>query len=156
MAALPDTAVLDRPATIRLVVSPAMVTRFATLTGDRSSLHVSEAFARRSAYRQPVVHGMLPVSFLALLPNLHVPGFRTVPTGLTGRFVSPVFAGDARGIRYVKLRAKSPQNSAPGTSGELFMDVAEIRVTKVPLSPIGVAAVTGSAPVSSSTAGRSR
>ena len=48
------------------------------MTGDRSALHVSEAFARRSAYRRPVVHGMLPVGFIALIdrfppqgPSLH-------------------------------------------------------------------------------------
>lgn len=71
-----------------------MVTRFAQLTGDRSSLHVDDAFARRSAYRQPVVHGMLPVACLALLPQLHVPGFVAVPMALTGRFAAPVFPGD--------------------------------------------------------------
>jgi 3-oxoacyl-[acyl-carrier protein] reductase len=71
-----------------------MVARFAALTGDRSSLHMSEGFARRSAYRQPVVHGMLPVGCLALLPALHVVGFRAVPLALTGRFVGPVFPGD--------------------------------------------------------------
>ena len=47
--------------TVRFRVSEEMVQKFAALTGDRSALHMSEAFARRSAYRRPVVHGMLPV-----------------------------------------------------------------------------------------------
>jgi 3-oxoacyl-[acyl-carrier protein] reductase len=71
-----------------------MVSRFADLTGDRSSLHVNAAFARRSAYRQAVVHGMLPVAYLAMMPSLCMEGFRAVPVGLTGRFTSPVFEGD--------------------------------------------------------------
>ena len=61
--------------------------------------------------------------------------------------LTSVFSGNAAGLRYVRLVAKAPQGSAPGTSGEQFMDVAELRVRKVPGSPTGAVAVTGSAPV---------
>ena len=94
MRAMPDVSLLGRSTTVQIRVTPGMVSRFAELTGDHSSLHVSDAFARRSAYRQPVVHGMLPVAYLAILPSLHMDGFRAVPVGLTGRFISPVFQGD--------------------------------------------------------------
>jgi len=80
---------------VRFQVSEAMVQAFAALTGDRSALHVSEAFARRSAYRRPVVHGMLPIAFLALAERLRVEGQRCIPVALTGRFAAPVFAGDS-------------------------------------------------------------
>ena len=81
--------------TVRFRVSSEMVARFAALTGDRSSLHVNEAFARRSAYRQPVVHGMLPVAFLALDPRLRANGLQAVPVVLAARFTAPVFQGES-------------------------------------------------------------
>ena len=46
---------------LKLKVSKDMLERFAELTGDSSSLHTNEIFARRSSYRENVVHGMLPV-----------------------------------------------------------------------------------------------
>jgi 3-oxoacyl-[acyl-carrier protein] reductase len=79
---------------IAFQVTDEMVARFAELTGDHSSLHVSDAFARRSAYRRPVVHGMLPIGYLAAVGSLHVPGRRAVLKSITGRFVSPAFAGE--------------------------------------------------------------
>jgi NAD(P)-dependent dehydrogenase (short-subunit alcohol dehydrogenase family)/acyl dehydratase len=91
------------------------VARFAALTGDRSSLHVSESFARRSAYRRPVAHGMLPLGFLATLSSFRVKGFHCAPTEVTGRFVSPVFAGDL-----LSLTATPKQGAS--NAGEVTFD----------------------------------
>ena len=95
---VPEAALSGNSCRIAFVVTDEMVGRFAALTGDRSSLHVSEVFARRSAYRRPVAHGMLPVAFLALLPMLSVERARCVPVALSGRFRSPVYAGDRLSI----------------------------------------------------------
>lgn len=88
---IPEAAVVMQPASVDFTVSPELVTRFAALTGDWNRLHVDEAFARRSSFRRPVVHGMLPVSFLPLLPPFQLEGFRSVLVGLSSRFVSPTF-----------------------------------------------------------------
>ncbi len=48
-------------------------------------------------------------------------------------------------VRYVQLHAKTPQITAPGTSGADFLDVAELHVAKTPGSPLGPSADTGSA-----------
>ena len=44
------------------------VEKFVDLTGDKSSLHTDHLFARKSIFRQKVVHGMLPVMFVSALP----------------------------------------------------------------------------------------
>lgn len=88
---IPEAVVAMQPASVHLRISPELVARFAALTGDRSRLHVDEAFARRSSYRRPVVHGMLPVSFLALLPQFQLEGFRCTVAGLSSRFILPVY-----------------------------------------------------------------
>ena len=73
-------------------VTLEMVDLFAGLTGDHSSLHVDEEFARRSPYRRRVVHGMLPVAFLgaalkeAGLSDHHI-------SSVSARFLKPVFPG---------------------------------------------------------------
>lgn len=72
---------------MRFRITTAMVDAFAALTGDRSSLHVDEAFARRAPFRRRVVHGMLPVLYLSRC----VPG---TPIALSARFLKPVFPGD--------------------------------------------------------------
>src|SRR5688572_22504805 len=82
------------PAAIRSCISERMVAEFAALTGDRSALHVSGAFARRSAYRQTVVHGMLPIALLALVDGLRIDGLVAVPIAIRGRFAGAVHAGD--------------------------------------------------------------
>ncbi|HKJ03389.1 MAG TPA: SDR family oxidoreductase [Longimicrobiales bacterium] len=91
---LPDLALLLEPASVRLSPTESIVRRFAALTGDRSSLHVDDSFARRSAYRRPLVHGMLPLAFLPLLRPFRLQGHHCVPISLTGRFTAPVFADD--------------------------------------------------------------
>jgi 3-oxoacyl-[acyl-carrier protein] reductase len=75
-------------------ISEKMVQRFSDLTGDHSLLHSSDDFARKTAYRQQVVHGMLPVAFTSLLDFFHTDGFVYSLSELSGQFVDPVYIGD--------------------------------------------------------------
>ncbi|MGH9462651.1 MAG: SDR family oxidoreductase, partial [Vicinamibacteria bacterium] len=95
---------------VRFRVSGAMVDRFAALTGDRSALHVSDAFASRSIYRQPVVHGILPVAFLSLVDGLRIGGLVCRPKTISGRFTNPVYVGDPLSL-HVELAKDQPSSS---------------------------------------------
>ncbi|MFF1272521.1 SDR family NAD(P)-dependent oxidoreductase [Streptomyces marokkonensis] len=69
-------------------VTRADVTAFAEAGGDRSPLHVDEAYARRTPFGQPVAHGALCV--------LQALALRPVPSGsslvrLRARFAGPVY-----------------------------------------------------------------
>ena len=136
--------------TLSVRVTHDMVMRFAALTGDRSSLHVSDEFARKSAYRRPVVHGMLPVGFLALLPSLHVDGYRCLPMGLTGRFVSPIHADEQLIVRVgrgqigkapddviFEFQIDSAESGATATLGTLTVTYELADATLVGESPTG-------------------
>ena len=94
MPLIPDQAGWRGGSTVDFRVTEDMVQKFAALTGDQSALHVSESFARRSAYRRPVVHGMLPVGFIALSDSLRIEGLRCIPVSISGRFAAPVYAED--------------------------------------------------------------
>ena len=50
-------------------ISNKMLNDFVFLTKDSSSLHIDPKFARRSMYRENVVHGMLPLSFISIFPS---------------------------------------------------------------------------------------
>ncbi|MFN7138419.1 MAG: LUD domain-containing protein, partial [Limisphaerales bacterium] len=76
------------------IVTSAMVQRFAQLTGDFSSLHMNADFARRSMYRENVVHGFLPLLFLGALDWKTVAGSLVEIERLAASFLKPVYAGD--------------------------------------------------------------
>lgn len=77
---------------IEFSITAEMVEDFAHLTGDRSSLHTDSVFARKSLYRETVVHGMLPVMFLWSLSSIQKCSHTL--ENLNARFLKPVFAND--------------------------------------------------------------
>lgn len=81
-------------AEVEFGVTPAMVDRFAELTGDASSLHRDAEFARRSPYGVRVIHGMLPVLFLSALKLPPGGGHRVGLRSIAGSFHKPVSAPD--------------------------------------------------------------
>ncbi|MDJ0795273.1 MAG: SDR family oxidoreductase [Calothrix sp. MO_167.B12] len=78
---------------VRFQISAEMVKDFAELTGDYNSLHMDEEFARKSKYRQRIVHGMLPFSFIALLQN-DFPNNQIEFLSFDTNFRRPIFVGD--------------------------------------------------------------
>jgi 3-oxoacyl-[acyl-carrier protein] reductase len=87
--------------TKHFTISDEMVSCFAALTGDYNSLHVDEEIARKFRYRMPVVHGMLPFSFIVSLEEAF-PGSSLTFSALDVRFLAPVFTGIA-----VRLHAEA-------------------------------------------------
>ncbi|MEX0729868.1 MAG: SDR family oxidoreductase [Aquisalimonadaceae bacterium] len=76
----------------------SLVDAFAALTGDRSSLHVDDAVARRSRYRRRVAHGMLPLASLAMIQLEHPQGHIRFQR-LKGRFLRPLWPGEQVSMR---------------------------------------------------------
>jgi len=94
MRVMPDEIRSGAASSVRFHILDEMIQSFATLTGDQSALHVSDGFARRSSFRRPVAHGMLPVAFIALIDRFRIDGLRCIPVALTGHFSAPAYAGD--------------------------------------------------------------
>ena len=85
--------------TVRFRIFERMVQRFEDLIGDHSPLHSSEDFARRSVYRQQVVHGMLPIGFISIIDFFHIDNLMCSPVEISGQFVEPVYIGDELCLR---------------------------------------------------------
>lgn len=55
---------------------------FARLSGDWNPLHTDAAYAERSPYRRPVVHGLLVASLLSRVAGMHFPGRQSLLLGV--------------------------------------------------------------------------
>lgn len=75
------------------IIRPEHILQFAGFTADRNSLHLNPEFARKFRHREPLVHGMLGFSQLALVQGCF-PGQRISFRKLAGQFVRPVFVND--------------------------------------------------------------
>ncbi len=102
---------------IHFIVTPEMLKFFCQLTGDRSSLHTNSVFARRSLYRENVVHGMLPLLFLSLInPSSSAKKYSLSRIGAL--FLKPAFIGDELDLIW---KALPPVKNNSDINGEFFL-----------------------------------
>lgn len=78
---------------IEFTITQNMIESFARLSGDYNSMHMDIEVARKSRFRQTIVHGMLPFSFLSVIQQ-KFPQQKIVFKELSGHFNKPVHAGD--------------------------------------------------------------
>ena len=64
---------------------------FAILTGDYSSLHMTESFARKTRYRERIVHGMLPFSYISLLKMFWLAKYVASIVRIEAKFNRPIY-----------------------------------------------------------------
>lgn len=64
---------------------------FASLTGDYNSLHMNESFARRTRYRERIVHGMLPFSYISILKMFWLENYVASIVRIEAKFNSPIY-----------------------------------------------------------------
>jgi 3-oxoacyl-[acyl-carrier protein] reductase len=101
-----DIAVGQR-ADLTHVLTQSDVEAFAALSGDYNPLHMDEEFARKTQFRKPVVHGMIPASFISTLIGMMLPGGGALWTSQKMDFVNPARVGDVLRAEAV-VTQKSP------------------------------------------------
>jgi 3-oxoacyl-[acyl-carrier protein] reductase len=95
-------------AELKHVLTREDVHAFAALTGDFNPLHVDEAFARKTLFQKPVVHGMLSASFVSTMIGTLLPGGGALWMSQTFDFLRPAYAGDTLTvISEVKQKSES-------------------------------------------------
>jgi len=88
------------------VITEEDVNAFASLTGDRNPLHMSESFAQNTQFRKRVVHGMLTASFISTMIGTKLPGEGALWFEQSFKFLSPVRIGER-----IRIWAKVLQKS---------------------------------------------
>jgi 3-hydroxybutyryl-CoA dehydratase len=75
----------------RIKVTELMVDEFAKLTGDYSSIHMDEKYARTTTFGHRICHGMLVGSLLSRLIGMHLPGKNGLLLSYSLSHLLPVF-----------------------------------------------------------------
>lgn len=76
------------------VITAEDLSKFVELTGDDNRLHVDEQYAKNTAFKKPVVHGMLGASFISTIIGTKLPGDGALWFSQTIDFLLPVRIND--------------------------------------------------------------
>lgn len=82
---LGDTATLTR------AFSAEDVAQYAELSTDKNPVHLDEAFAAQTQFKQRIVHGMLVGSLFSALLGQHLPGDGSIYMTQNLNFKAPVY-----------------------------------------------------------------
>ena len=75
-------------------ITQADIEKFVDLSCDDNKLHVDKAFAARTSFKKPVVHGMIGASFISTVIGTKLPGDGALWYSQTLDFLLPVRIGD--------------------------------------------------------------
>jgi len=90
--------------TLKHTITQEDMDKFVQLTGDDNKLHVDAAFASKTAFKKPVVHGMLGASFISTIIGTRLPGDGALWFSQSLEFLLPVRLGDTLTIRAEVIR----------------------------------------------------
>lgn len=89
-----DTISVGDTGEFRKRITEEDVFSFANISGDFNPLHVDEAYAERSIFKQRIAHGILTAGIISTVLGSEIPGVGTIFVDLQIRFLRPVFFGD--------------------------------------------------------------
>jgi acyl dehydratase len=71
--------------------SQADVIAFANATGDKNPVHLDEAYAAKTMFKRPIMHGMLSASLFSKVFGTLFPGEGTIYLKQTLNFLKPMY-----------------------------------------------------------------
>lgn len=78
---------------VRVVAEGDLLT-FAGITGDANPIHLDEAYAAATPFKQRIAHGMLSASYISAVFGTRLPGPGCIYISQTLNFKAPVHIGD--------------------------------------------------------------
>lgn len=75
-------------------ISESDVYLYAGITGDFNPAHIDETYARRTAFKTRIAHGMLTAGFISNVVGTQLPGPGTIYVSQSLKFMAPVVIGD--------------------------------------------------------------
>ena len=84
---------------LSMTFTPDLVIQFAALTGDQNPVHTDPEYAAKTAFGEPIVHGMFVASVISRALGCNLPGYGTIYLGQSLRFLAPVMTHDTIRIR---------------------------------------------------------
>lgn len=81
-------------ATFAKTITEADIVMFSAVSGDNNAVHINEDFARQTAFKGRIAHGMLSASVISAAIAGRLPGPGTIYLGQNLQFRAPVRPGD--------------------------------------------------------------
>ena len=85
---------LEDTITVAISYTQEEVNRFAELTGDSNPLHLDEAYASQTAFKKPIIHGMLTASIFSKILGMEFPGEGTIYRSQQLNFKRAMYVGE--------------------------------------------------------------
>ncbi len=85
---------LGQSAEIVRVVSAGDIDAFAAVSGDNNPIHMDQAYAETTAFKDRIAHGMLSGAFISAVLGTRLPGVGAIYLSQSLRFRRPVKIGD--------------------------------------------------------------
>lgn len=89
-----DQLEVGQKASFTKTVTEADVYNFAGVTGDFNPAHMNEEYAKKTAFKTRIAHGMLSAGFISAVLGTKLPGPGTIYLNQDLRFTKPVQFGD--------------------------------------------------------------
>jgi 3-oxoacyl-[acyl-carrier protein] reductase len=106
------------------------VERFVELTGDDNRLHTDAGYAASTAFKRPVVHGMLGASFISTVIGTRLPGDGALWFAQSLEFLAPARVGDVLHVK-VKVLKKHARDRFIELATEIVTDAGQKITTGV-------------------------
>ena len=81
-------------ATYTRTITNADVQKFVEISGDNNPIHLNKEFARKTIFKERVIHGMLTASFISTVIGTKLPGPGCIYVNQNLNFKAPVKVGD--------------------------------------------------------------
>ena len=94
---------------IKEIVTDEMVREFARITGDYNKVHLDEAYAKNTVFKNRIAHGFLYGSFISTVLGTKFPGEGTIYQYQDMKFLLPVYINDQLEIK-VSVSEKLKKN----------------------------------------------
>jgi len=84
------------------------VLAFAELSGDKNPVHLDDAYAAGTMFKQRIAHGMLSAGFISAVFGTKMPGPGSIYVAQSLKFRAPVKIGDSVTAK-VEVTARAPE-----------------------------------------------
>ena len=108
-------------------ISQEEVQRFADLTGDNNPIHLDAEYAAATAFKRPIIHGMLGATVFTKVLGTQFPGFGSIYVKQTLEFLRPMFV-DTDYKAVFKIQSINSEKHIAEISTEI-MDATTNKVT---------------------------
>lgn len=78
----------------KIIFTEDTVVMYSILYGDKNPIHTDEGYAKKTIFKQRIVHGMLVMSYIASILGNTLPGEGSIYLKQDVKFTAPVFLGD--------------------------------------------------------------